>query len=69
MSKLTTWKFEQFDIRMIEIRDDPWFIGTDIASALGYTNPRKAVLDHVSIDDKGVTKYDTHGGPPRWMEQ
>ena len=62
MGKLTTWKFERFDIRMIEIRDEPWFIGTDIASALGYTNPRKAVLDHVSSDDKGVTKRDTPGG-------
>lgn len=31
------------------------FCGADIAGALGYSNPRKAILDHC----KGVTKRDT----------
>jgi prophage antirepressor-like protein len=30
--------------------------------ALGYTNPRKALMDHVDTEDKGVTKCDTLGG-------
>ena len=31
---------------------EPWFVGKDVAAALGYTNPSKALADHVSEDDK-----------------
>lgn len=45
------------------VRDgEPWFVGKDVASALNYTNPRKALADHVDEEDKGVTKCDTLGG-------
>ena len=40
---------------MTEIDGKPYFVATDVATALGYTNPRKAVNDHC----KGVTKRDT----------
>lgn len=43
------------EIRTIEIDGEPYFVGTDVAKALGYSNPRKAILDHC----KGVTKRDT----------
>lgn len=33
-----------------------------MAEALGYSNSRKALADHVHEDDKGVTKCDTLGG-------
>ena len=33
---------------------EPWFRGTEAAMALGYTNPRKAIRDHVDAEDKGV---------------
>lgn len=36
--------------------NEPWFCATDVCNALGYTNSRKAVADHVSEDD--VTKRD-----------
>ncbi len=36
--------------------------GKDIAEALGYSNPRKALADHVEEEDKGVTKCYTPGG-------
>jgi hypothetical protein len=36
-----------------------------VATALGYSNPRKALLDHVDNEDKGVTKRDTLGGTQR----
>lgn len=42
-------------IRTVEIDGKPYFVGTDVAKALGYSNPRKAILDHC----KGVTKRDT----------
>lgn len=37
--------------------NEPLFCAADVCKALGYTNPRKAVVDHVSEDD--VTKRDT----------
>lgn len=37
-------------------------MGKDAAHALGYSNPRKALADHVDAEDKGVTKRDTPGG-------
>ena len=41
---------------------EPWFVGKDVAVALGYANTRKAIADHVDDEDKGVTKCDTPGG-------
>ena len=38
------------------------FVGKDVATALGYSNTRKALQDHVDEEDKGVTKRDTLGG-------
>ena len=38
------------------------FVGKDVAQALGYSNTRKALQDHVDEEDKGVTKRDTLGG-------
>lgn len=52
-------------IRTTEIEGEPWFVGKDVASVLGYTNPRKALADHVDADDKcqgdGVTIRDPIG--------
>ena len=50
------------EIRSMTINGEPWFVGKDIAAALGYSNPRKAIGDHVDEEDKGVTKCDTLGG-------
>ena len=47
---------------MINEKGEPFFVGSDIAKALGYKNSRKALLDHVDVEDKGVTKRDTLGG-------
>ena len=41
---------------------EPWFVGKDITKILGYTNPSKAIADHVDVEDKGVTKCYTPGG-------
>lgn len=49
-------------IRSIQINDQPWFVGKDVANALGYAEPAKAVREHVEEDDKGVSKMDTRGG-------
>ena len=50
-------------VRSILIDGDPWFVGKDVASSLGYSNHRKALLDHVDGEDKldGVTIRDPIG--------
>lgn len=50
------------DLRTIEIDGEPWFVGKDVAVALGYTNSRDAIATHVFADDKGVESIDTLGG-------
>lgn len=63
MREISIFNSEEFgDIRAIEIDNEPWFVGKDVATALGYSNTRKAIGDHVHEDDKGVTKWDTLGG-------
>ena len=49
-------------VRTVEENGEPWFVGKDVAAALGYSNSRKALIDHVDDEDKGVTKCDTLGG-------
>lgn len=63
MNQLRAFNNETFGfIRVIDKDGDPWFVGKDVAEILGYSNPRKALIDHVDEDDKGVTKCDTRGG-------
>ena len=56
MNELQIFNSEEFgEIRTIEIDGKPYFVGTDVAKALGYNNPRDAVSRHC----KGVVKHDT----------
>lgn len=50
------------ELRTVEIGGEPWFVGKDVATALGYTNSRDAIATHVFADDKGVESIDTLGG-------
>ena len=49
-------------VRTVEIDGQPWLVGKDVAVALGYKNPRKALDDHIDPEDKGVTKCYTPSG-------
>jgi Prophage antirepressor len=52
-------------IRVITIDGQPWFVGKDITDILGYTNSRKALIDHVDAEDKNtVTIRDGIPGNP-----
>ena len=63
MNAIETFENVEFGrIRAVTINDEPWFVGKDVAEALGYSNPRKALIDHVDEEDKGVTECDTLGG-------
>ena len=50
------------EVRTCLVNNQIMFVGKDVATALGYSNTRKALLDHVDDEDKGVTKRDTLGG-------
>lgn len=63
MNEIQIFNNKEFgNIRTVNIDGEPWFVGKDVAEALGYSNSRKALADHVHDDDKGVTKCDTLGG-------
>lgn len=63
MNKIQIFNNEEFgNIRTVNIDGEPWFVGKDVANALGYTNPQKAVRDHISVEDRGVNEMDTPSG-------
>ena len=63
MNKMQVFENEEFGrVRAVEINGSTYFIGKEVAAILGYVNPRKALIDHVDEEDKGVTKCDTLGG-------
>ncbi|MBQ5565876.1 MAG: Bro-N domain-containing protein, partial [Clostridia bacterium] len=41
-------------IRTLEINGEPWFVGKDIATSLGYANTKDALSTHVDEDDKRI---------------
>lgn len=49
-------------VRVIERNNEPWFVGKDVAEALGYSQPAKAIREHVKDTHKGVSEMDTPGG-------
>ncbi len=42
------------EIRTVEINNEPWFVGKDVAEALGFSNSKDAILNHVDEDDRKV---------------
>lgn len=63
MEKVEVFKNSEFgEVRTVVINNEPYFVGKDVAKILGYSNTRKAIVDHVDEEDKGVTKCDTLGG-------
>lgn len=53
------------DVRTVIINGEPWFVAKDVATILKYTNPLKAIRDHVFEEDKGVNELFTPGGKQR----
>lgn len=52
-NKIQIFENSEFgSIRTLEIDGEPYFVGKDVAEILGYTNPSKALADHVDEDDK-----------------
>ena len=52
-NEVITFNNEEFgSVRCMSIDNEPWFVGKDVASALGYSNSSKAVMMHVDPEDK-----------------
>lgn len=49
-------------VRVVTIDGDPWFVGKDVAAVLGYSNPQKAIRDHVDAEDMTVNEMFTVNG-------
>ena len=57
---------EEFgSVRTLTIDNEPWFVGKDVAQALGYSNPRDAMAKHVDREDKNTVaiRDGTSGNP------
>lgn len=52
------------EIRTCTILEETYLVGKDVATALGYKNPQKALRDHVDNEDKTVNKSFTVNGTP-----
>lgn len=63
MNDLQIFRNSEFgNIRTVTINGEPWFVGKDIAEALGYKEPTKAAREKVDEEDRGVSKIDTPSG-------
>ena len=53
MNEIQIFSSEEFGkIRVIEQNGEPWFVGKDVAEALGYSKSRNAIAAHVDEEDK-----------------
>lgn len=64
---IAIFKNEEFgQVRSVMIGDEPWFVGKDVALALGYERTADAIRQHVEEDDK-LTRCFTDSGQNRQM--
>lgn len=61
MQDLQIFNFEELPVRTLTVDDEPYFVGKDVADILGYSNSRKALLDHVDEEDKLTSRIVTAG--------
>lgn len=55
MNDLMIFKNEEFgEIRSIEIENEPYFIGKEIAEILGYKNGSRDINRHVDEEDRAI---------------
>ena len=63
MNELQEFNFQGNQLRMVLIDSEPFFVGKDAATAIGYSNTRKAIRDHVKAkyqrEERIVTPFGT----------
>ena len=62
-NEIVLFQHEEFgEVRTLMIDGEPWFVGKDVATALGYSNPLEAIRDHIDEEDKTVNDSFTVNG-------
>lgn len=63
MNELQEFNFQGNQLRTVMIDSEPFFVGKDAATAIGYSNTRKAIRDHVKAkyqrEERIVTPFGT----------
>lgn len=55
MQELQIFRNEEFgEVRTVTIDNEPWFVGKDVAEALGYQNGSRDINTHVSEEDRKI---------------
>lgn len=58
MNEIMTFVNEEFgSVRTVSINGEPWLVGNDVATCLGYAKPRNAVARHVDEEDKALAPF------------
>ena len=56
MTDVAVFENKEFgEIRTVTVDGEPWFVGKDVATALGYMKPENAISTHVDAEDKTST--------------
>ena len=50
------------ELKIVMIDNDPWFVGREVAEKLGYSNPQKAVREHVDDEDRIKEMIESNSG-------
>ena len=61
-NEVQVFNFEQMNVRTVEINNEPWFVGKDVANILGYSNTNDALTKHVNSKDRRGSQVTTPSG-------
>ena len=62
MNDIQLFNYDEAAVRIIMKDGQAWWVAKDVCEILGYSNPRKALADHLDDDEKDVTNCYTLGG-------
>ncbi|MGJ3749352.1 Bro-N domain-containing protein, partial [Limosilactobacillus fermentum] len=66
-NQMQVFDFEDSNVRTVTINDEPYFVGKDVATILGYKRTADALKAHVDDEDK-LTRQFTDSGQNREMK-
>jgi len=66
-NELVKFDFQQTNVNVIMIDDEPWFMAKEVAEILGYSNSRMAIADNVEAGDVQIILMSVTVGNPRRM--
>ena len=68
MNEIKIFENEEFgQVRAVMIDDEPWFVGKDVATILGYTDTFGALKKYVANDDKQNCQNSSYENCNSWV--